>query len=151
MLPPGERRRVLLLGRMPQGQVLSPGDRRRAEAINVLLPGAKAEGVLLLRRMPQGSTVTGGTLQGESLKRKLVGFIRGEGYYTKSIIFLKRERGSAATGGTSYGAYDIGRVLPPGEHHRRKPQGAAIGGSHRRKLLREAGAVSYSYEGEYLI
>jgi len=37
-------------------------------------------------------------------------------------------RGSAATESTSYGAYDIGRVLPPGEHHRRKPQGATTGG-----------------------
>jgi len=53
-------------------------------------------------------------------------------------------KGSAATGSASYGAYDIGRVLPPGEYYRRKPQGAAtgeqtecrhrgniIGGSHR--------------------
>jgi len=52
-----------------------------------------------------------------------MGFVRGENYYTKFIIFLKRERGSAATGGTSYGAYDIGKTLPPGEYYKRKPQG----------------------------
>jgi len=40
--------------------------------------------------------------------------------------------------GTSYGAYNISKALPPGEHH-------------KRKLLREAGAVNYSYGGEYLI
>jgi len=53
VLSPGDRRRaevimllsgaeakgILLLGRMPQGQVLLPGNRRRAEVINVLLPG----------------------------------------------------------------------------------------------------------------
>jgi len=57
---------VLLLGRMPQGQVLSPGDRRKAEAIDVLPPGAETEGVLPLGerrtgRMPQGNAATGGT------------------------------------------------------------------------------------------
>jgi len=46
--------------------VLPPGDRRRAEAINVLPPGAEAEGMLLLGRMPQRSTATGGTSQGGS-------------------------------------------------------------------------------------
>jgi len=71
VLPPGERRRVLLLGRMPQGQVLSPGNRRRAEAIDVLLPGAEAEGVLPLRDVVRGvrhrgSAATGGTSQGGS-------------------------------------------------------------------------------------
>jgi len=54
--------------------VLPPGERRRAKAINVLLPGNAGGG----------------------------------------------SKGSAATKGTSYGAYDIGRVLPPGEHYRRK-------------------------------
>jgi len=48
-------------------------------------------------------------------------FVRGEDYYTKSIIFLKRERGSVAIKGTSYGAYNIGKVLPPGEYYRREP------------------------------
>jgi len=61
------------------------------------------------------------------------------------------DRGSTATKGTSYGAYDIGGVLSSGEHYRRKPQGAATGGSHRRKLFREAGAVGYSYGGGCLI
>jgi len=55
--------------------VLPPGERRRAEAINVLPPGNAGGG----------------------------------------------SKRSAATGDTSYGAYDIGRVLPPGEYYRRKP------------------------------
>jgi len=54
MLLSGERRRVLLLGRMPQGQVLLPGNRRKAEVINVLLPGTKTEGVLLLKERCTG-------------------------------------------------------------------------------------------------
>jgi len=57
VLLPGERRRVLLLGRMPQGQVLLPGDRRRAEAINVLLPGAKAKGSAAIRGRRTGRTL----------------------------------------------------------------------------------------------
>jgi len=67
------------------------------------------------------------------------------------VVWGVSHRGSTATGGTSYGAYDRGGVLPSGEHYRRKPQGAATGGSHRRKLLREAGAVGYSYGGGCLI
>jgi len=51
--------------------VLSPGDRRRAEAINVLLPGAEAEGVLPLGDVVRGvrhrgSAATGGISQGRS-------------------------------------------------------------------------------------
>jgi len=30
--------------------------------------------------------------------------------------------------GTSYGAYNIGEILLPGEYYKREPQGAAIGG-----------------------
>jgi len=70
--PLGERRTglklkgVLLLGRTPQRQVLPPGSRRRAEAIDVLLPGAEAKGVLPLGerrtgRMPQGECYHRGT------------------------------------------------------------------------------------------
>jgi len=29
--------------------------------------------------------------------------------------------GNTATKDTSYGAYDIGKVLPPGEYYRREP------------------------------
>jgi len=64
--------------------VLPPGERRKAEVINVLLPGNAGGG----------------------------------------------SKGSAATGDTSYGAYDIGRVLPPGEYYRRKPQGVVTGGGN---------------------
>jgi len=39
-------------------------------------------------------------------------------------------RGSAATGNTSYGAYDIGGILPSGEYYKRKPQGTATGGGN---------------------
>jgi len=40
------------------------------------------------------------------------------------------DKGSAATKGTSYEAYDIGRVLPPEEYYKRKPQGTATGGEN---------------------
>jgi len=30
-------------------------------------------------------------------------------------------KGSAVTGDTSYGAYDIGKILLPGEYYKRKP------------------------------
>jgi len=64
---------VLLLGRMPQGQVLLPGNRRKTKAINVLLPGAEAEGMLPLGDVVRGvrhrgNAATGGTLQGESYR-----------------------------------------------------------------------------------
>jgi len=36
-------------------------------------------------------------------------------------VLLSGDRGSAATKGTSYGAYDIGKILPPGEYYRREP------------------------------
>jgi len=106
---------------------LLPGNRRRAKAI-ILLPRAKTKRILLLGRILQGNTITGKTLQGESLKRKLVDFIRSENYYTKFIIFLKREKGSAVTRGTSYEAYDKSGILLSGEYYRRKSQGAVIGG-----------------------
>jgi len=48
---------VLLLGRMPQGQVLLPGNRRRAEAINVLPPGAEIKEVLPLGTRRTGRTI----------------------------------------------------------------------------------------------
>jgi len=35
---------------------------------------------------------------------------------------------STITGDTSYGAYNISRVLPPGKYYKRKPQGIATGG-----------------------
>jgi len=54
------------------------------------------------------------------------------------------DRGSAATGSTSYGAYDIGRVLLPGEYYRRKPQGAVTGGGSRGSTATGAHAT-----GEY--
>jgi len=76
----------------------------------VLLPGAKVKGVLLLGRMPQGSTATGGTSQGGSHR-----------------VLPPGNKESIATGGTPYGAYDIGKMLPPGEYYKREPQGAAIG------------------------
>jgi len=43
-------------------------------------------------------------------------------------VLLPGDKRSAAIKGTSYGAYDIGKVLPPGEYYKRKPQGAATGG-----------------------
>jgi len=105
--------------------MLLPGERRRTKVINVLLPGdrrrTKVKGILLLERILLKNTVTGGTLQGESFKRKLISFVRSENYYTKSIIFLKRKRGSAAIGNTSYETYDINKVLLPGKYYRRKP------------------------------
>jgi len=78
VLPPGERRgrkqrECCHWGEGHRG-VLPPGERRRAEVINVLLPG----------------NVGGGS------------------------------SGSAAIKGTSYGAYDIDRMLPPGEHYKRE-------------------------------
>jgi len=42
-------------------------------------------------------------------------------------VLLPGDKGNAATKGTSYGAYDIGKILLPGEYYRRKPQGAATG------------------------
>jgi len=45
---------VLLLGRMPQGQILLPRDRRKAKTINVLLSGAETKGILLLRKRRTG-------------------------------------------------------------------------------------------------
>jgi len=66
-------------------------------------------------------------------------------------VLLPGDRGSAATEGTSYRAYDRGEVLSSREYYRRKPQGTATGESYKRKLLRETGAVNYNYGDEYLI
>jgi len=45
-------------------------------------------------------------------------------------VLLPGDKKNIATKGTSYGAYDIGRVLLPGKYYKRKPQGTAIGGGN---------------------
>jgi len=53
-------------------------------------------------------------------------------------------RGNTAIKNTSYGAYDIGRMLPPGEYYRRKPQGVVTGGGSKGSIIIRAYAT-----GEY--
>jgi len=60
-------------------------------------------------------------------------------------------RGNTATKNTSYGAYEKGGILPSREYYKRKPQGATTEKNYKQKLLREVGAVNYSYENECLI
>jgi len=135
--------------------MLPPGERRRAEAMNVLLPGdrrrAEAEGMLLLRNIIwgvryRGNAATGGTSQGgsheriiigggsykvllpgENVNRKLIGFVRNKYYYTKFIIFSKRKRGNIIIKDTLYEAYNTDRILLPKKNYKRKPQNAVIG------------------------
>jgi len=40
------------------------------------------------------------------------------------------DKGNITTKGTSYGTYDISKILPPGEYYKRKPQSAATGGEN---------------------
>jgi len=63
-------------------------------------------------------------------------------------VLLPGDRGSTATGGTSYGAYDEGGVLLSGEYYRRKPQGAATGGESRGSTATRAHAIrEYCHRG----
>jgi len=123
--------------------MLPPGERRKTKAINVLLPGAKTKGILLLGNIVRGirhkknTTIRTkttakycyrGNITGENhrvlppkknFNRKLVGFVRGEYHYTKSIIFPKKKEVILPLN-TSYEAYDINKILPSGEYYRRK-------------------------------
>jgi len=92
--------------------MLLPGEFRRTKAI-VLLPGER------YRRKQRkccywGEGYRGVLLPGERRRAEAINVLPPGNAGGES-------RGSVATKNTSYGAYDIGRVLPPGEYYKRKP------------------------------
>jgi len=128
VLPPGERYRRkqreycywgTSYGAYVIGGILPSGERRRAKAINVLLPGdrrrAEVKGVLPLGDVVRGvrhrgNTATGGVSQGESHKRATTGGSPQGG-----------SKGSAAIGGRRTGRTPQGEYCHRGSVAGRKP------------------------------
>jgi len=67
------------------------------------------------KRKPQGAATGAKAL----IESQWVSY--GANATIRNPLFSRRGKEVVLPLGTSYGAYDIGRVLPPGKHHRREP------------------------------